>query len=111
MNHSPAFYAALRELYGGNEALAAAHDPLSLLLGSRFDGLAGRFVTGSADAPARRSAERLIPAAVAAGIDTSVVRARGHHSFRLVESVGPDAFAWLASHLTTPTKPTPTNQI
>jgi S-formylglutathione hydrolase FrmB len=94
---------AVRALFGGDRAAWSANDPLHLLGSGRFDGLAGWFVAGSADRPARHSDAVLVPAARAAGIDTSYRSPQGHHSFGLVASVTPSAFGWLADRITAAT--------
>jgi S-formylglutathione hydrolase FrmB len=94
--------AAVRDLFGGDRAAWAADDPRRLLAAHRFDGLGGWFVAGSSDGPAKHSAAVLVPAARAAGVDAHYVRARGHHSFRLVAEVSPAAFGWLADRLGSP---------
>lgn len=100
--------ATVRDLFGGDRAAWAADDPRALLQARRFDGLGAWFVAGTGDAPARHSANALVPAARAAGIDARYVTAHGHHSFRLVASVTPRAFDWLADRLVDPPAATAT---
>src|SRR5215218_3548400 len=93
----------VRALFGGDRAAWSANDPLQLLGQGRFDGLAGWFVAGSADRPARHSDAVLVPAAEAAGIDAIYRSPQGHHSFGLVASVTPSAFGRLADRITAAT--------
>jgi S-formylglutathione hydrolase FrmB len=94
--------AAVRALFGGDRAAWAAHDPVSILDSRRFDGLAGWFVAGSADRPAKQNDAVLVPAARAAGIDARYLSPHGHHSFQLVAAVTPTALAWLADRVSAP---------
>jgi S-formylglutathione hydrolase FrmB len=94
--------AAIRELFGGDRADWADHDPLTLLQGRRYDDVAGLFVAASGDRPAMHNAGRLLPAARAAGLDAGLRVGRGHHSFTFVAAMAPDTFAWLADRVSAP---------
>lgn len=94
--------ATIDQLFDGSQTAWAAHDPQSLLQSRRYDGIAGRFIAGTADGPARRNMATLAPAAEAAGLDVTTITAHGHHSFQLVTLVAPESLAWLAARLAPP---------
>ncbi len=86
-------------LFGGSEADFADHDPIQLLHGGPFDGLAGWFEVGDQDAQPLQAVHQLQPAALNAGIATCIVVRPGGHDFALWSQALEDAFPWLAWRL------------
>ncbi|GAA1401759.1 hypothetical protein GCM10009613_60590 [Pseudonocardia kongjuensis] len=85
------------DLFDGDRAAFAGHEPAALLATRRFPGLGGWFETGSADPQPLAAAHRLAPAARAAGIDvcTRTVDGGGH-DFDLFSAAFADSLPWLA---------------
>jgi enterochelin esterase-like enzyme len=73
----------LRELYGGDRAAMAAHDPANLLRPNRFRDLNGWFLTGASDGPHVDVAARLAAAARTAGIAVTRTVLPGAHNWQL----------------------------
>jgi S-formylglutathione hydrolase FrmB len=73
----------LRQLYAGDRAAMAAHDPANLLRPNRFHNMNGWFVVGSSDSRHVTIAERLAGAATGAGITTTKKILPGSHNWQL----------------------------
>jgi hypothetical protein len=73
----------LRDLYGGDRAAMAAHDPANLLRPNRFRDLNGWFLTGASDRPHLDVAARLAAAARTAGIAVTRTALPGAHNWEL----------------------------
>jgi len=91
--------ATMRLLFGGSTAAWRAHDPLTILHEHRFDGHAAWFEVGTDDRGPRAAAERLTPAAVAAGMTAHLVVRDGRHNFTFWSNCFRHAFPWLAGRL------------
>jgi S-formylglutathione hydrolase FrmB len=86
-------------LFGGSEDAFAAHDPIQILRGMKFPGLAGWFEVGNEDQEPLEAARNLQPAALRAGIATCILVRRGGHDFDLWSQALRDAFPWLSWRL------------
>jgi S-formylglutathione hydrolase FrmB len=91
--------ATMRLLFGGSVAAWRAHDPFTLLHERRYDGHAAWFEVGTDDRGPRLAAERLAPAATAAGMTAHVVIRDGRHNFTFWSNSFRHAFPWLAARL------------
>ncbi len=89
----------IRILFGGSTEAFDRHDPLRLLAGGDFHGLAGWFEVGDADAAPLAAAHRLQPAAAQAGIATCLAVRPGGHDFDLWSQALSDAFPWISWRL------------
>jgi len=89
----------LEHLYGGDRGAMAAHDPTTLLRSQRFEAEDGWFVVGGADSAHLNVAQRLTPAARAAGITTVTEILPGDHTWRFVVSAFRVVFPEIASRL------------
>jgi S-formylglutathione hydrolase FrmB len=86
-------------LFGGSRQRFDEHDPLLLLRGQRFPGLAGWFEVGDQDTVPHRAQALLVPAAKAAGIDTCARVVSGGHDSAVWRQAFADALPWLAWRL------------
>jgi S-formylglutathione hydrolase FrmB len=93
-------------LFGGSEDAFAAHDPIQILRGMKFPGLAGWFEVGNQDQEPLEAARNLQPAALRAGIATCVLVRPGGHDFDLWSQALRDSFPWLAWRLGLTSQPT-----
>ena len=87
----------IRVLFGGDHDAWAAHDPATLLEHGSYPGLRAWFEVGTADSGPRRAAERLAPAATAAGIDTTLRVRRGGHSYAFWRPAFSHSLDWLCA--------------
>jgi S-formylglutathione hydrolase FrmB len=86
-------------LFGGSDENFADHDPVQLLHGGHFDGMAGWFEVGNQDEEPLQAARNLQPAALRAGIATCILVRPGGHDFDLWSQALEDSFRWLAWRL------------
>jgi S-formylglutathione hydrolase FrmB len=91
--------ATMRLLFGGSKEAWRAHDPWSLLHQRRYDGHAAWFEVGTDDRGPRRAAERLAPAARAAGMTAHVFIRDGRHNFTFWSDSFRHALPWMAARL------------
>jgi S-formylglutathione hydrolase FrmB len=86
-------------LFGGSEDAFAAHDPIQILRGRQFPGVAGWFEVGNQDQEPLEAAHNLQPAALRAGIATCILVRPGGHDFDLWSQALQDSFPWLSWRL------------
>jgi len=86
-------------LFGGSEAMFAAHDPVQLLRNGHFIGMAGWFEAGRDDQEPLQAAHLLQPAALHAGIATCILVRPGGHDFDVWSQALEDSFPWLSWRL------------
>ena len=89
----------IRVLFGGSTAAFESRDPVHLLAGGDYHGLAGWFEVGDQDAEPSAAARKLQPAAARAGIATCLLVRPGGHDFDLWSQALSDAFPWIAWRL------------
>ena len=92
-------------LFGGSEAMFAAHDPVQLLRNGHFIGMAGWFEAGRDDQEPLQAAHLLQPAALHAGIATCILVRPGGHDFDVWSQALEDSFPWLSWRLGLTPKP------
>jgi len=89
----------IRILFGGSTAAFDSRDPLHLLDGGNYHGLAGWFEVGDEDDEPLAAARQLQPAAARAGIATCYLVRPGGHDFDLWSQALSDAFPWISWRL------------
>ena len=77
----------LKNIYGGDRAAMAAHDPANLLTANRFRNLRGWLAVGTSDHQHVAVADRLAAAAHPAGIAVTRTRLSGGHNWQLAGTV------------------------
>jgi S-formylglutathione hydrolase FrmB len=91
---------SVTDLFAGDEAAFAAHEPLDLLRKGRYPQLAGWFEVGTDDPAPLQAIDELVPAARAAGIEACLVKVPGgEHTFQVWKQSYQDALPWLAHRL------------
>ena len=91
----------VNDLFGGSQSAFGAHEPLDILKGATFAGLAGWFEVGSADPAPLQAQDELAPAARGAGIAICAVEVPGgEHTFQLWSEAFENSLPWLAARLT-----------
>lgn len=95
---------SIRVLYGGSHAEYLARDPITLMTGHRYPGLAGWLEGGLSDHETHAAAEALIPVALKAGITTCRLFISGGHDFSVWAKAFEAALPWITGrlHLTAP---------
>jgi S-formylglutathione hydrolase FrmB len=94
----------IQELYGGNAAAWAAHDPLTVL-GTRhtkYQGVSGYFGQGDEEHGQIESAKLLEGAAKKDGIRTTDAVGSGKHTWQTGATTFTQALPWLAAQLGVP---------
>lgn len=89
----------VRDLFGGSDTARRDHQPLALLTGRCYQGLAGWFEVGSDDHGPLAAARTLVPAAEAAGVDTQLTVRSGQHNYAFWSAAFDHALPWLAGRL------------
>lgn len=83
-------------LFDGSNQKFQENNPIVLLKNASFPGLAGWFAVGKDDARPLAAAQRLQPAAQAAGIDTCIEVLPGGHDFGVWDQAFTDSLPWLS---------------
>jgi S-formylglutathione hydrolase FrmB len=86
----------IKILFGGSNESYQSNNPLALLKNSSFPGMAGWLAVGKDDTRPLAAAQRLQPAAEAAGIDTCLELLPGDHDFGVWDQALTDSFPWLS---------------
>jgi enterochelin esterase-like enzyme len=96
-------------LYGGSMANYDAHNPVSLLTGKRYPGLAGWFTAGQSDPQPLAAAMQLSKLAEQTGMQVCVTLPPGDHSFIFWAQAFKDSLPWMSWRLglTPPPKDVP----
>lgn len=93
-------------LFDGSNQKFQENNPIVLLKNASFPGLAGWFAVGKDDARPLAAAQRLQPAAQAAGIDTCIEVLPGGHDFGVWDQAFTDSLPWLSWKLGLTPQPT-----
>jgi S-formylglutathione hydrolase FrmB len=94
-------------LFGGSNQDFQKNNPIALLKNGSYPGLAGWFAVGKDDARPLAAAQRLQPAAEAAGIDTCLELLPGGHDFGVWDQALTDSLPWLSWKLGLTSRPAP----
>lgn len=96
-------------LYGGSMANYEAHNPVSLLTGKKYPGLAGWFTAGQSDPEPLAAAQQLSSLALKTGMQVCVTLPPGDHSFSFWAQAFKDSLPWMSWRLglTPPPKDVP----
>jgi S-formylglutathione hydrolase FrmB len=86
-------------LYGGSKANYEAHNPVSLLTGKRYPGLAGWFTAGQSDPQPLAAMQQLSALAKKTGMQVCVTLPPGDHSFAFWSQAFKDSLPWLSWRL------------
>jgi S-formylglutathione hydrolase FrmB len=86
----------IKILFGGSNESYQSNNPLTLLKNGSFPGMAGWLAVGKDDTRPLAAAQRLQPAAEAAGIDTCLEILPGSHDFGVWDQVFTDSLPWLS---------------
>jgi S-formylglutathione hydrolase FrmB len=86
----------VKVLFGGSNEAFQQNNPLNLLKGGSYSGLAGWFAVGKDDARPLAAAKHLQPLAEAAGIDTCIETLSGGHDFGVWSQAFTDSLPWLS---------------
>ena len=84
------------QLFGGDEAKFIAENPADILARRRFDGVAGKFIAGSADEESVAALKHLNQLARAAGMQTDYSEVPGGHSFEVWRAALRQTFGFAA---------------
>jgi S-formylglutathione hydrolase FrmB len=83
-------------LFGGSNENFQKNNPIALLKNASYPGMAGWLAVGKDDARPLAAAQRLQPAAEAAGIDTCLEVLSGGHDFGVWDQAFTDSLPWLS---------------
>ncbi|MER7754117.1 alpha/beta hydrolase-fold protein [Kitasatospora sp. NPDC097643] len=94
----------VQELYGGDEAAWAAHEPANVLAANhgKYQGVSGYFGLGDQEKGQIDAAKNLDAAAKKAGVTTTTVIGPGKHSWQTGAVTFTKALPWLAQQLGVP---------
>jgi enterochelin esterase-like enzyme len=99
----------IAQLYGGSKAIYEAHNPVALLTGKQYPGLAGWFTAGQSDPQPLAAAQQLAALAKKTGMQVCLTTPPGDHSFAFWSVAFKDSLPWMSWRLglTPPPKDVP----